>query len=332
MSRIHLSHPWFLLLALIPAILLALNWTIRRKTARSVLFSGCDLLPGQGRSLSGISRVVNLLRCLAMMLLIPAVAGFEWAGSNVVDERDSALVIVLDISSSMTADDFAPGGRLEEAKKHLQQFVASAPAMELGVVVFAAAPRLVVPVTGDHEAVRKALAEIQAVGYGEDGTAIGTALASAVNRLRSGHWQRRQILLITDGVNNSGTVAPLDAARLARALGVKINAVGMGGDSPSHYWVPSAQGVPYRMEAQIEIDERTLEEAAGETGGSYARVRTSSELYRALVLLGGKRQAPAAWNPLETRREPVRLLALFALGFICLGFVLSDFICSELPG
>ena len=331
MPQIHFSHPWFLLLAVAPAILLALNWKLRRRTSRSVLFPGCGLLPGQRRSPPGISRVVNLLRCLAMISLIPAVAGFELPGPSVDNAGDSALVIVLDISSSMTADDFAPGGRLEEAKRHLQQFVAGDPAMELGIIVFAGTPRLVVPVTGDHEAVRKAIAGIRAVGYGEDGTAIGTALASAVNRLRNGRWQRRQILLITDGVNNSGAVAPLDAARLAHVLGVKINAVGMGGDSPSHYWVPSAEGMPHRMEAQIEIDEKTLEEAARETGGSYARVRTSGELYRALMLLGGSHPPTAAWNPLENRHGPVRVLALLALGFICLAFVLTDFVRSELP-
>jgi Ca-activated chloride channel family protein len=332
MTRIHFSHPWFLLLAVVPVLFLALNWTKRKKSTHSVLFSGCDFLSAQGRSRLGISTAVSVMRCLALVLLVPVAAGIEVPAARLDSAQDSALVIVLDISSSMTADDFAPAGRLEEAKKHLERFVAGAPATEMGVVVFAGTPRLVVPVTNDYEAVRRAIAGIEAVGYGEDGTAIGTALASAVNRLRNVRQQRREILLITDGVNNSGAVAPLDAARLARALGVKINAVGMGGDSPSNYWVPSAQGVPYRMQARIEIDEKTLEQAASETGGSYARAKTSGELYRALASLGGNDADSTARDLPEDRQRTMHILALLGLGLICLGFVFSEFICPELPG
>jgi len=332
MTRIHFTHPWFLLLAVVPAILLALDWMTRKSLTRSVPFSGCDLLSAQGRSRRGISTAVNLMRCLALLALIPIAGGIEASVARPDRARDSALVIVLDISSSMTADDFSPAGRLEEAKKHLQTFIAGVPATELGVVVFAGTPRLVMPVTSDHEAVRRAISGIEAVGYGEDGTAIGTALASAINRLRNASQPRREILLITDGVNNSGAVAPLDAARLARALGIKVNAVGMGGDSPSRYWVPTADGTPFRMQARIDIDEKTLEQAARETGGSYARARTSGELYRALASLRDPDPGSSTLSLFEDHQRLNRICALLSLGLICSGFVLSEFICPELPG
>ncbi len=331
MSHIQLSHPWMLLLALVPVILLALQWQMPLKARHAVLFSCYDLVPARRRSPSAISRVVLLLRWLAMLSLVPIAAGLDWKDTTVDKEKVSALMIVLDVSSSMTADDFEPGGRLEEAKKHLQQLVAGAPVGELGIIVFAAAPRLVVPVTRDYESVRKALAEIQAVGFGQDGTAIGTALASAANRLRHVDGQRREILLLTDGVNNSGAIAPLDAARLARALGIKINAIGVGGDSPSHYWVPTAEGAPYRMEAKIEIDERTLEDAVLETGGSYTRVKDSRALSRALLSFGGKLQPAAIWNTPLARLDLVHILAFVALTCICLTVVVANFIRPELP-
>jgi Ca-activated chloride channel homolog len=330
MSGIQFSHPWWLLLALPPLILWFLDRRRRRNAARAVAFSGYDLVPAKRNTRTAISGLFSPLRCLAMISVVPVVAGIGWKDPDAGRAEDSALVIVLDISSSMTADDFGTGGRLEAAKKHLQQLVASSPAAELGTVVFAAAPRLVVPVTGDHGAVSEALAEIQPVEFGQDGTAIGTALASAINRLRCGSWQRREVLLLTDGVNNSGAIAPLDAARLARALGIRINTIGVGGDSPSHFWVPSAEGAPYRMEAQIEIDEKTLEDAARETGGSYTRVKDSGQLSRALMSFGGTRQR-TIWRSLFYRRDLVRILALFALIVLCLGVVLSNFARPELP-
>jgi len=328
MSRFALSQAWFLTLAIIPLILFAL--LCRRRSPRAVPFPGFGFFPLQ-RGATGNAGWIFPVRCLALLLLVPVTAGLEYTGGKAVGARDSAVVIVLDTSSSMTADDFGPAGRLEEAKKHLRRYVSSMWLSELGLVVFAQSPRLLVPVTGNQDAVLNAIGSIQAVGYGEDGTAIGTALASAVNRLRASRAKDRRILLITDGVNNAGAVSPLDAARLARAFETRIDALGLGADAPSHIRVPTAEGPPSRVEAKIEIDDGTLEKTTRHTSGSYRRVRSSKELLDALLSLtddpaGARLQSP------EAAALPGKILVLSALCLIFLTFAVTAFVRPELPG
>jgi Ca-activated chloride channel homolog len=330
MSHIGLSHPWMLVVALIPAVLALLRWITRRRPARTIPLAGFGWLPATA-SRQGISATAHALRCGAMLLLIPVAAGVRWQSASAVSPVKQALVIVLDVSTSMTADDFTPDGRLGEARKSLRQLVSSA-AAELGLVTFAAAPRLVLPVTADREAAAHAMSRVLPAGYGEDGTAIGTAIASAINRLRGGAWEKRRILLVTDGVNNGGAVAPLDAARVARLMGITIDAIGIGTDSSSHFSVPTAEGVPLRLEARIEIDEKTLQQVATETGGSYTRVRNSGELSRALVTIAGLQHS--ILNPEGGNRLGELLTRGLAFAALCLAvaaFILANLLCAEVP-
>ena len=249
-------------------------------------------------------------------------------------ERDRlpALAVVLDVSSSMTADDFAPQNRLEEAKKHLKEFISSAGEVELGLILFAASPQLAVPVTFDHDAVRDALQKARTAGFNNDGTALGSAIASAVNRLRDGPWSKRRILLITDGVNNSGPVSPLDAARIASAFGITIDAIGIGTDSVSRFWIPTQDESFAELEARIEIDDKMLADLTRETAGTYHRVRNSSELREALRSLERLPAPPASVQSAAARFRWSRILSIAAILLLAVEFLLSRFTFSELPG
>jgi len=240
-------------------------------------------------------------------------------------------MIVLDVSSSMTASDFSPSSRLEEAKKCLRGFVEANRDCEMGLILFAAVPRLVVPVTPDLSVLLSALERAQAASFDEDGTAIGSALASAVNRLRGGPWDDRRLLLITDGVSNRGVISAQDAAKLARVFGIRVDAIGIGTDAVSRFWVPNSEGSQTEVKARIDIDDKTLASIASETGGRYLRVRNTNEFSRALSA------RPPIFRPRGTPKLPEQahrwawILSLLALCMLGLESLVSHFICPVLP-
>jgi len=320
-------------LGVLPVVVFALGWTRAGRKAPALVFSAFPWIPGPFGSPSFSPRVAELLRFLAVLSLVPVMAGI---GSQVPIQagikKPPALIIVLDISSSMTAEDFKPENRLQEAKKDLKTFIANNPHAVIGLMVFAAVPRLLVPLTSDQEMVLKALEKAAPAGYGEDGTAIGSGIASAVNRLRNGTWASRKILLITDGVNNRGALTPLDAARLARELGISIHAVGIGTNEMARYFVPSATGSVMEVRARIDIDDEALAALAQATNGSYQRVRNSEELGRALasISLGEARAENTSWA--GEAFFWVRACAWTALLLLTVEFALVQFVISEVPG
>jgi Ca-activated chloride channel family protein len=326
------ADPLFLCLTLPVFAGLALRWLRPAHRRFAVPFSGYSWLPVSCHKGGATPRASLLLKTIALLCLVLIAAGIGSADRPRRALPRPALVLVLDVSSSMTADDFSPTNRLEEAKKRLREFLAAHQDAEAGLVQFAASPRLLAPVTGDLATLALALQRVQPAGAEEDGTAIGSGIASAVSRLRNGPWGERRILLVTDGVSNRGSLAPLDAARLASIFGIRIDAIGIGTDAVSRLWVPNPGGGQTEVEARIDIDDQTLESVTAETGGSYQRVRNSVELSRALDSLKIGRIAPTIVDPSEKGREWVRLLALAALCSLGTGLVLSDLAFSVLPG
>ncbi len=333
MSELSFRYPVLLAALVLPAAVLAAELLLGTRRRARVPLPTCDRLPaGHGEPVAPLV-IARLLRLWAMLCLVLLAAGLTLkTESQAAAPPSSAMVLVLDISSSMTADDFAPQDRLAAARQALAGFIAARPESEMGLIQFAAAPRLLCPVTRDRRALAGALERIQAAEPGEDGTAIGSALAAALNRLREGIWQRRTILLVTDGVNNRGPLAPLDAARMAAALGVRIFAIGIGTDAPSRFWVPGPRGESERLEARIEIDDGALEALARQTGGDYRRVRNSDELRRALAELSIGTHAPVTKKVLRQDDRLPRMLAAAAFVCLLLEFIVAYFIFSELPG
>jgi Ca-activated chloride channel family protein len=189
------------------------------------------------------------------------------------------IVIAFDISSSMLAEDFQPQNRLEVARDRVKQFITMRSSDRIGVVAFSGEALTQVPLTTDYPVLLAAVDNLQP-GQLEDGTAIGTAIATAANRLRTAPGRSRVIVLLTDGVNNRGSIDPRTAAQAAAAFGIKIYAIGVGTEGMAP--VPVGRGVfGLRYENRpVEIDDALLTEVAQKTGGRYFRARDAEALSR----------------------------------------------------
>jgi Ca-activated chloride channel homolog len=328
MQGIEFSDPWLLGFALLP-LLLSILLIRGRRSAPSV---DCPAV-GWGGQLKPrgiwLRMLVRQLPIAAMLALVPVMAGIRSPGTA-RSLPPSAVMLLLDTSSSMTAEDFQPS-RMEAARKLLAEFVHANPSVEIGLVTFSGTSRLVVPVTPDHESVVTGLGTVRPAAYGEDGTSIGTGLGSTLNRLRSGQWAARKIILITDGVSNRGQLAPSDAAKFARLMGVVIDTIGMGTDSVSRFWVPGPEGEQLEARARIDIDDAALSELSRTTGGEYRRVRSAGEMRKALVD-SAMRGTPAPREREDGSRIWIYLLSGAALALIFGEFLLSRFAIGELPG
>ncbi len=225
-----------------------------------------------------IARLPVSLRSLCLAAWILAAAGPR-LGSARQELRSEgiSIVLALDISSSMLAEDFSPANRLDVARRTAIEFVRARSSDRIGIVAFSGQALTQVPITTDYEVVEKAIRNLR-VGILEDGTAIGTGIATAANRLRRAPGKSRVIVLLTDGVNNKGIVDPRTAAQAAAAFGIKIYAIGVGtqGEAP----VPTGQGpLGLRYETlPVQLDEPLMSDIARMTGGRYFRATDAASL------------------------------------------------------
>lgn len=269
LQDIDFAHPQFLwLLALLP---LATVLQIRnRKMAPvlSVASGGRFDAPASWRArLSGVSPILRLLTlaCLIVALARPQTHGSrQWVEGEGVD-----IVLCIDVSGSMLAQDFLPN-RLEAAKEVAARFVSGRPADRFGLVVFAGEGFTQSPLTADHEALRQQLYGVRG-GFMADGTAIGSGLATGVDRLREARSKSKVVILLTDGENNGGLIDPLTAKDMARSLGVKVYTVGIGSEGVAPTPVRSPDGSVTLQSQPVNIDESLLRRIAQETGGVYHR-------------------------------------------------------------
>lgn len=275
------ADPAFLLL--LPLLVPALAYRHLAKGGRrtgTLRYPDLALLRRAGAERTGRLRHVPLaLRLLALGALIVAFARPQSAStSEDVSTEGVDIVMALDISSSMLAQDLAPN-RLEAAKEVAADFVERRRNDRIGLVVFAGQAFTQAPLTIDHPAISAVMAELE-VGMVEDGTAIGLGLATALKRLESSQAESRIIVLLTDGRNNRGEIDPATAARMARALGVKVYTIGAGsrGTAP----VPVDDPVFGRrlVSIPVDVDEPTLTEVAEVTGGRYFRATDRESLER----------------------------------------------------
>lgn len=266
-------------LALLLLVALPAWWFVRyRRRVPAITFSRTSTLARGPHVGSSVERMLFLLRNLVLIGLIIALARPRGVGhaENVTSEGIN-IVLVIDLSSSMLAEDFQPSNRIAVAKATVKRFIASRSSDRIGLVAFAAEALTQVPLTTDYPILMQAVDNLQA-GQLEDGTAIGTAIATAANRLRNAPGKSRVMILLTDGVNNRGDIDPLTAARAAAAFGIKIYSIGVGtkGMAP----VPVGRGVyGLRYENQpVEIDEALLTTISRMTGGRYFRAVDATAL------------------------------------------------------
>jgi Ca-activated chloride channel family protein len=273
---IDFAHPWMLLLLLL--ILLWLAWRSRR-TPPAIVFSRVGALASGPRSGGWIARALVALRVLLLAGVIIALARpRSGARTEDITSEGINIVMTIDVSTSMLAEDFQPQNRLEVAKDKVQQFVAGRKADRIAVVAFAGEALTQVPLTVDYQIVQDAVSNLTAGSGLEDGTAIGTAIATSANRLRNAPGNSRVMVLLTDGENNRGTIDPRTAAQAAKAFGIRIYTIGVGTEGMAP--VPIAKGVfGLKYENRpVRIDEPLLRDIAETTGGRYFRARDAAAL------------------------------------------------------
>lgn len=277
LHNITFAAPAFFYLFILVAGLIA--WYVwrsfdRRHTVRLSSFTLLDSLPT--RRTNWWAHLLYALRMLALSLLIVALArpqSFERETSSTTEGID--IVLSLDVSGSMLARDFQPD-RIEAAKKIGIQFVSGRPTDRMGLVIFAAEAFTMCPLTVDHATLINQFNQVR-TGVLADGTAIGSGLAMAVARLEHSDAVSRVVILLTDGVNNSGEVAPYTAAEIAKAYGVRVYVIGVGSQGTAPYPIQTPFGVQYQ-EMEVQIDEEQMQQIAQLTGGDYFRATDNKAL------------------------------------------------------
>ena len=251
-----------------------------RRAAASIAFSRAGVLARGPRAGRMIPRLIFVLRNVVIASMILALARPRTSGrAEDVTTRGINIVLTIDISSSMLAQDFQPRNRLEVAKEQVKRFIAARTSDRIGVVAFSGEALTQVPLTTDHAIAMQAVDNLQA-GQLEDGTAIGTGIATAANRLRDAPGKSRVIVLLTDGVSNRGTIDPLSAAQAAAVYGIRIYTIGVGTEGLAP--VPVGRGPGgLRFEMQpVQLDERLMTQISTLTGGRYFRARDAAALAR----------------------------------------------------
>jgi Ca-activated chloride channel family protein len=280
---IRFLHPEFLwLLALLP--LLAL-WKGQFGRATAVVYSSTEnarRLAGARKTRAG--RWLSTLRLLVLVLLILGLARPQFGrGTTEVDASGIDIVLAVDVSGSMEALDFEldgrPANRIDVVKQVVSRFIEDRPNDRIGLVAFAGRPYVVSPLTLDHDWLQQRLEQVR-IGMVEDGTAIGSAIASGVNRLREQEAKSRIVILLTDGMNNAGKVAPALAAEAAETLGIRVYTIGAGTRGNAPMPVVDQFGRRQVVMAQVDIDEETLTEVAHKTGAQYYRATDTDSLKR----------------------------------------------------
>jgi Ca-activated chloride channel family protein len=277
-----LQPDWFWALTLLPLVVL---WRGRRGPVAAVEYSDVSLARDIARrTRSRIGGIIWLLPIMAAALMIVGLARPQRTQSQTsVTANGIDIVLALDVSGSMQALDFkvdnARVNRIAIVKSVVSKFIDQRPNDRIGLIAFAAAPYLVSPLTLDHDWLQQNLERIN-VGIGDDGTAIGSAIAAAVNHLRTTATKSKVVILLTDGVNNTGKIPPLAAAEAARALGVKVYTIGVGVRGKAPIPVKDQAGNTRVIMAYVDVDEATLQAVANETGGQFYRATDTYSLQK----------------------------------------------------
>ncbi|MBP7850325.1 MAG: VWA domain-containing protein [Lentimicrobiaceae bacterium] len=270
-----------------------------------------------------------VMRLMALALLIIALARPQTSSSRQdITIEGIDIVMALDISGSMLAEDFRPN-RLEAAKEVAMQFVAGRPDDRIGLVIFSGEAFTQCPLTRDHAVLANVFQSIR-TGMIEDGTAIGDGLATAVNRLKDSKAISKVIILLTDGENNMGAMDPASAAEIARMFGIRIYAIGVGTIGMAPYPFRTPFGTQYQN-VEVRIDEPLLKSMAEMTGGQYFRATNNQKLKAIYEEIDQLEKSKIDVTEFTRKKEEFLPLVLAALALLLLEFLFRIFIIRSNP-
>jgi Ca-activated chloride channel family protein len=269
------------------------------------------------------------LRVITVLLLVFILARPQSSNSwrNTTTEGID-IMMTLDISSSMLARDFKPN-RIEAAKEVASTFISGRPSDNIGLVVFSGESFTQCPLTTDHAVLLNLFSGIQS-GQLEDGTAIGLGLANAVTRLKDSKAKSKVIILLTDGSNNMGNIAPITAAEIAKTFGIRVYTIGVGTQGVAPYPVQTPYGIRYQN-MPVEIDESILKRIAGMTGGTYFRATGNSKLKAVYDEIDQLEKTKLNVQEINKKHEEYTLLAWIAFFFLLSELLLRYFVLRKIP-
>lgn len=319
---------FYLFLLFIPLI----TWYVwrQKKMGASLQFSsnmGFARIPKSWKYYLRHSVFVVFLSSMSFLIMALARPQSSNSWQNVTTEGID-IVIALDISSSMLAMDFRPN-RLEAAKDVATQFISGRPNDKIGLVVFSGESFTQCPLTTDHATVINLFRNIE-TGMIEDGTAIGNGLATAVSRLKESNAISRVIILLTDGDNNRGEIAPVTAAELAKTYGIRVYTVGVGTMGTAPYPVQTPFGVQVR-DMEVKIDEPTLQKIAETTDGKYFRATSNNKLAEIYKEIDKLEKTKMEVHEFSKKEEEYLKYAISGALLLILGLLLKITIFRNIP-
>ncbi len=325
------EYPKLLWLLVIPGLLLAHYIYIELSGRRPHLrVSDIKFWKSGGHSLMEIIRHLPvLLRLVALTMVIIAIARPRSSSQmEKIDTEGIDIVMAMDVSTSMLARDFDPD-RISAAKDIAIEFISQRPSDRMGIVVFAGESYTQCPLTTDRATLINLMKEIE-TGLIEDGTAIGNGLATAVARMQGSDAKSRVIILLTDGVNNSGEITPQTAADIAKTYGIRVYTIGVGANGTAPYPVMTPWGVQMQN-VEVEIDEDLLKNIAETTGGRYFRATDNTKLSEIYSEINKMEKARTTIDSFPVYKELFVGFALVALACLLLEMVLRLFVIRRLP-
>ena len=281
MDKVTFLNPEFFWLFLTLPFAIAWLFFKRKQQSATLKISSVSGFKTSKSTLAKLKPYLNVLRIAALSSLIIALARPRTVdiSNQTKTTKGIDIVMAIDLSSSMLAKDLRPN-RMEALKEVASNFVDARPNDRIGVVVYAAESYTKTPVTSDKAIVKEAIRDIKYDNVLQDGTGIGMGLTTAVNRLKDSKAKSKIIILLTDGVNNSGFIEPETASEIAKEYGIKVYTIGLGSNGMAEFpyaYAPNGKGFLYKM-MPVEIDEKLMKTIAGNTGGKYFRANSNSKL------------------------------------------------------
>lgn len=328
-ENIEFAYPWLLLLLLALPLAAVLYYRKYSRRQGSFVVSAVSQFPDDRSGKIIFRHLPFILRMMACACIVVALARPQTRNDEeLVSGEGVDIVLCIDVSGSMLAQDFTPN-RLEAAKEVAARFVENRPTDRIGLVIFSGESFTQCPVTTDKDILKSQIYNVQS-GMLEDGTAIGSGLATSVDRLRSSTSKSKVIILLTDGENNGGLIDPSTAKEIAKSLKVKVYTIGVGTEGFAPVPVQTSEGIVMQKE-QVNIDEKLLTQIANETGGKYFRAKDNEGLKNIYSEIDKLEKSKIEVTALHRYNEKFIPLALTAIMLLALEMILRYTVFKKFP-
>ncbi|MES2893664.1 MAG: VWA domain-containing protein [Bacteroidota bacterium] len=328
-NDISFAQPGMFWLALLLPILIF--WYISKENTRTAGLKVSSIKSFQGMSSwkNFFRHLPFVLRLLAILCIIIAIAQPQTKNEEQRAEGEGLdIVLCIDVSGSMTAQDFTPN-RMEAAKKVAADFVERRLTDRIGIVIFSGESFTQCPITTDKAVLQSAIESIRN-GLLEDGTAIGDGLSTSTDRLRTSKSKSKVVILLTDGENNGGLIGPTNAKEIAKAFGIRVYTIGVGTDGYAPFPIKTEMGVIIQQQ-KVTIDEKLLKEIAGETGGRYFRAKDNAGLEDIYKEIDALEKSKVEISTLTRFTEKFFPFVMIALGLLFLELFLRFTLFRKFP-